>query len=198
MHELPQENPPRYVVIMNTEIFTPEEAKYHHHFEKLASIMRDLVKPYRVAYDFGCGDGYYVDELSNTAEIVYGIEGSRIDNTLIGSEKHNVRFIQWDLRSPLYIPSERGLVSCIEVMEHIHAEYHDTVMDTLSRHCGGTLLLTWAVRGQTGTRHVAERDENEVVPYVAQWGFNLNREKTDKYRARVGEYMSKSIYLFER
>lgn len=191
---------PKHVVIMNTEIFTPEEAKHHHHFGELANVMKELVRPYQVAYDFGCGDGYYVKEIETctTVSKVYGIEGSRIYNTLIGTESPMIEFIQWDLRSPLYIPDVRGFVSCIEVMEHIHAEYHDTVMDTLSRHCGGTLLLTWAIRGQTGTRHVAERDENEVVPYVAQWGFKLNREKTDEYRARVGSYMSKSIYLFER
>lgn len=185
---------------MNSEIFTPEEAKHHHHFGELAAILKELSAPYMVAYDFGCGDGYYVNELQTADQLakMYGIEGSRIDNTLIGSENPLIEFIQWDLRHPLYIPDQRGLVSCIEVMEHIHAEYHDTVMDTLSRHCGGTLLLTWAVRGQTGTRHVAERNENEVTHYVRNWGFVLNREKTDEYRQRVGSYMSKSIYVFER
>ena len=86
-------------------------------------------------------------------------------------------------------------------MEHVHADYHDIVMDTLSRHCDGTLLLTWAVPGQGGTRHVSERSAEQVIPYVAQWGFVFNESQSLRMRKKVGNecgYMKNTIYLFER
>lgn len=183
----------------NSEIFTPEEARHHHHFPELANVMNEQICGDSPVYDFGAGDAWYTGinapEFPKTT--FYAIEGSLNPAMLSGVPLENVTTIQWDLRNPAYF-GVRGTVFCIEVMEHIHAEYHDTVMDTLSRHCAGTLLLSWAVRGQTGTRHVAERNENEVVPYVAKWGFSLDREKSEEYRRRVGSYFSNSLYLFRR
>lgn len=191
---------------MNTEIFSPQEAMHHHHFDQLLEVMNEILNSFDaepsniVHYDLGCGDAWYIKNLAirNPQASFVGVEGSLIEETLNGVLLDSVQVIQWDLRNPLYIGKNRGFVSCIEVMEHVHADFHDVVMNTLSRHCAGTLLISWAVRGQTGTRHVAERNENEVIPYVERWGFRLNRAKTDEYRQRVGSYLAKSLYLFER
>jgi hypothetical protein len=74
-------------------------------------------------------------------------------------------------------------------------------MDTLSRHCTGKLLLTWAVPGQGGLRHVAERTQEQVVPYVRRWGFTFLPEESEQWREIVGvdlSWFKKSIYLFQR
>ena len=63
--------------------------------------------------------------------------------------------VQWDLAHPLWL-GLKGHVMSIEVAEHLAAEHHDTFMDTLSRHCTGKLVLTWATVGQGGLRHIAE------------------------------------------
>jgi hypothetical protein len=181
---------------MNTEIFTPEEAKHHHHVQALLDEMIQITPICGAHTDFGCGDGWYVDGMNAAGFDSFGVEGSRIPNTLSNPD----RFLQWDLRYPLWL-NRRGVVSCIEVMEHIHHEHHDTVMDTLSRHCAGTLLLTWAVPGQGGTRHVSERTQEQVVPYVAQWGFSFNEAESMRMRQWVGAecgYMKNTIYLFQR
>jgi hypothetical protein len=180
---------------MNTEIFTPEEANHHHHVQSLLDEMRQLCKGAVMHTDFGCGDGWYVNELRLHGIDSFGVEGSRIPRILNSDD-----FFQWDLRYPLWLP-RKGFVSCVEVMEHVHHDYHDIVMDTLSRHCSGTLLLTWAVPGQGGTRHVSERSQEQVVPYVAQWGFSLNEAESMRMREKVGNecgYMRNTIYLFQR
>lgn len=187
---------------MNTEIFSPEEAKHHHHVKKLLEYMLDFTKSESHMYDFGAGDGYYVENIATKYPLcqVHGVEGSRIRFTLEPPVLPNLQAIQWDLTYPAYF-GPRGFVSCIEVAEHIHAEKHDTLMDTLSRHCREYLLLTWAVRGQGGCRHVSERNESEVVPYVEKWGFGLHGGLTEEMRKNVGKecgYMKNSIYIFQR
>ena len=183
----------------NTEIFTPEEAQHHHHFTELANVMAEIIGDNKTVYDFGAGDAWYAE--TNAPKFpgttFYAIEGSLNPAMLKGVHPPNVQTVQWDLRNPLYL-GKRGIVFCVEVMEHIHAEYHDTVMNTLSRHCSGTLLLSWAIRGQTGTRHVAERNGDEVVPYLKKWGFSVDGDKTGEYRTRVGSYFSNSLYLLRR
>lgn len=180
---------------MNDEIFTPEEAQHHHHVSSLLDEMKNHATSSSLHIDFGCGDGWYVNEMLASGRASFGVEGSRIPRIL-----NSENFLQWDLRYPLWL-NKKGFVSCVEVMEHVHADYHDIVMDTLSRHCNGTLLLTWAVPGQGGTRHVSERSAEQVIPYVTQWGFAFNETDSLRMRQKVGSecgYMKNTIYLFER
>lgn len=184
---------------MNTEIFTTDESQHHHHVASLARLAAEWFDSRGPLIDFGCGDGYYLSEIYLTngllAEQVIGVEGTRkIANPLWAN------IVQWDLCHPLWL-GLKGDVMSVEVAEHLDAQHHEAYMDNLSRHCSHKLLLTWAVRGQGGTRHVAERDEHEVVPYVRQWGFDFLKEESYRWREIVGQecgYMRNTIYLFQR
>jgi hypothetical protein len=178
---------------VNTEIFTDRELDGYQNVEPLVPLLRNWFDLEFPILDFGCGPAFYIDRLSDQFKTI-GIEG----NHFLTRGKPNR--IQWDLNYPIWI-GFKGNVLCVEVMEHIDASHHDTIMDTLSRHCARKLCLTWAIRGQGSLRHVAERDENEVVPYISQWGLRFLAEETHRWRQAVTKncpYMGKSLYLFER
>ena len=204
---------------MNTEIFTDAECKEHVHSIKLGALIKDWfggpdllperprvseaakrkVKGLGPVLDFGCGNGSYLEYLAAYPfPRLIGVDGthSMTDaDGLFGPE-----YVQWDLAHPLWL-GVKGNVMSIEVAEHLHAQHHDTYLDTLSRHCTGKLVLTWAVRGQGGLRHVSERNQTEVVPYVERWGFKFLAEESNRWRAEAGQDLSwfgKSIYLFQR
>ena len=203
---------------MNTEIFQANEYGAHEFSPKLAALVSkwfagdaggSAPRKYDSdsVIDFGAGPGRYCQHLAATHRFksVIGVEGcvamtlpEGAYNQQKSQQPHQM--IQWDLSVPLWL-GVRGHVMSIEVAEHLHAQHHDTFMDTLSRHCTGKLLLTWAVPGQGGLRHVAERTQEQVVPYVRRWGFTFLPEESEQWREIVGvdlSWFKKSIYLFQR
>ena len=214
----------------NPEIFSLQECSEHRLSQVLAELIKDwfggglecpplaegaVRKKQRGALstqsviDFGCGNGAYCEYLSRYAfENVVGVEGTHAMTfsppPTPGGFRYNgqkeVQMVQWDLAHPLWL-GLKGHVMSIEVAEHLAAEHHDTFMDTLSRHCTGKLVLTWATVGQGGLRHISERTEAQVVPYVERWGFKFQAEESRRWRELVAKelgYFRESIYLFQR
>ena len=211
---------------MNSEIYHPGEYREHEFSSRLAELARGWFAnhpnmpvtepPARrrnvegaadPVIDFGAGPGRYCDYFGQPPYMfkkIIGVEGcAAMTYRIQGAQQLQqlpYEMIQWDLAHPLWL-GVKGNVMSVEVAEHLHADHHDTFMDTLSRHCSGKLLLTWATRGQGGLRHISERDQSEVVPYVARWGFRFLEEESNRWREDVGQQLSwfgKSIYLFER
>lgn len=196
---------------VNDEIFTMAEAAGHHFSEKLAGRAAEFFSPQEPVLDFGCGNASYLVYLRGRGFSGIGVEGTHgLTYRVPGHEQPSARFgrksrpslqlVQWDLQHPLWL-GVKGNVMSVEVAEHLHAGHHDAFMDNLSRHCAGKLLLTWAVPGQGGLRHVSERTQEQVVPYAARWGFAYLEEESLRWREEVAEelgYFRKSIYLFQR
>jgi len=64
-----------------------------------------------------------------------------------------------------------------------------------------TLILSWAIKGQGGHRHINEKNADEIVPKLQEFGFWLDVDKTNKWRELAGDDLSwfkHSIYCFER
>ena len=195
---------------MNDEIFTMTEAGGHQFSKKLAELATEFFSPGEPVLDFGCGNASYLKYLQDHGFSGFGVEGTHgltyeapRPQELAQRRANPVPclvLLQWDLQHPLWL-GLKGNVMSVEVAEHLHAGHHDAFMDNLSRHCTGKLLLTWAVPGQGGLRHVSERTQEQVVPYVARWGFGFLEAESLRWRAVVAEelgYFRHSIYLFGR
>lgn len=187
------------------------EASGHQFSGVLAKLAAEFFSPGQPVLDFGCGNASYLMYLLDRGFSGIGVEGTHgltYQDTKSqepargnGNEaKPPLQLVQWDLQHPVWL-GVKGNVMSVEVAEHLHGGHHDAFMDNLSRHCTGKLLLTWAVPGQGGLRHVSERTQEQVAPYAARWGFCFLQEESLRWRAEVAQelgYFRNSIYLFQR
>jgi SAM-dependent methyltransferase len=116
--------------------------------------------------DMGCGNGAYsmffineagykvkaIDGNPNTPELTQGI-GSVQDFT-----------VPFDL-------GIHDLVLCLEVAEHIPAEFEAEFVKNLARHTGKHLVLSWGIPGQDGLGHVNCRENKYVIDLITSHGF---------------------------
>lgn len=183
------------------ERFNAEEAAKHRHSNWLAQKLGEMFgHDSRPLYDFGCGDGYYLNQIRLAARgfkfHCVGIDASPV----IPDKKWPYIIHPIDAASPITL-GPPGDVICLEVAEHIAGQRLVGLLDNLQNHCNGTLVLSWAVRGQAGTRHVSCRNEEEVMDLVVPRKFDLLEDTTNHWREGAGQdlwWFKKSLYLFKK
>ena len=147
---------------------------------KLAGFLVSYLDKTVPTYDFGCGMGTYLLSLQNNGfERLHGFEGDPpFAHHFAGIERH-------DLTKPLVV-APPGNVLCLEVSEHVPAQYAGTLLDTITAACADRLVLSWAIRGQAGLGHVNCLDSYEVLPMLMGRGFSLDMSATRQARALGG------------
>lgn len=99
--------------------------------------------------DLGSGTGAMVNMARKIGIEAYGVD-------LINGPEH--WFIRHDLTTPFdHWPNPRfGLVTCLEVAEHLPEDAASVLCDTIARHLapGGKLIFSAAMPGQRGEHHV--------------------------------------------
>jgi len=181
------------------ERFTREEASKHRHSDRLAACLVGALAYDRTPlYDFGCGDGYYLQQIRLASRSLKPCIG--VDASIDIPNPHWPYIIHpCDAAVPLHL-GPPGDVICLEVAEHIRADRLNGLLANLESHCRGILVLSWAVRGQAGTRHVSCRDEHEVMAMVLPLGFRYLKDTTLIWREEAGQdlwWFKKSLYLFQ-
>lgn len=188
------------------EVFTPSEMEdlKKYHIKSLVNVLVEEFDSTIPTYDFGCGDGWYLGQLQQQGfreEHLTGFEGCR-DLSKVQCCFNPSRIVSpIDVASQIYFGAEPGNVMSIEVAEHIHESRLDTFLDNLTRHCSHKLVLSWAVRGQAGNRHISCRNQEEVVPMLEAQGFTFDGKATTWARLHVVKecaYMGKSLYIFNK
>lgn len=177
-------------------IFSERDRATHHHCEPLCAAIIDLLKGRREAalVDYGCGPGSYVEALRNAGFNAIGVDGSPDERPFL---------IDGNLCLPLHIlPMTRKTALCLEVGEHIPADYTGVFLDNITREAD-TLVMSWAVRGQGGVGHVNCLDNIEVQVMLQERGFTYDQESTGILRAAVvaGKscvWFAKTIMVFHR
>lgn len=98
--------------------------------------------------DVGCGTGAMV----RTARAL-GVDACGIDQLV--TPEYGQGFFKHDLSQPIDLERKFGMVTTIEVAEHLQPEYADTFCDTLAKHvtATGLLIFTAAMPGQAGFNH---------------------------------------------
>lgn len=166
------------------------EAQYHQSSEFLGdyfSLRFDIEKP---VIDFGCGPGYYVRRLMDAGFRAYGYDGY----------KANEWVRECDLSKPFDL-GLRGTVISLEVGEHIPKEFQEVYTDTITRHCDGLLVMSWAEVGHPGIGHVNCRDQDEVIADIVGRGFLFLNNETAEVRKGIEDnvdWFRRTLLIFER
>ena len=143
-------------------------------------------------YDFGCGIGAYLALLRSRGFVnTTGFEGDPPHDGQHAAVQH-------DLTEPFTVPIP-GNVLCLEVGEHVPATYEDVLLDTITRAVRGTLILSWAVRGQGGDGHVNCLDNVEVIGRVCSRGLRYLAGRSVGARACADlPWFKNTLMVFER
>lgn len=98
--------------------------------------------------DVGCGTGALV----RTARALH-VDAIGVDQLV--TPAYGDGFVKHDLTQPLDLKRIFGMVTTLEVAEHLKDEYSDVFVDSLARHVAplGVLIFTAALPGQSGFNH---------------------------------------------
>lgn len=111
-------------------------------------------------FDFGCSNGYYLDMLNqkiNNINLI-GVE----PEVMLCKYKKFDNILDYDLSKPFQLQT-KGLVICLEVIEHIPKEFETIVIENIINHCEDFLFISWARPGQGGLGHVNEQSLSYVI-----------------------------------
>ena len=175
-----------------TGYWNEEEAKNNHDFsEALAEWLGWYFHKKENVVDFGCGNGKYVSYLQDKGFNIIGIEGA---NTVTETNQ----FIEQDLTSAFWFECDNGI--CLEVGEHIPAEYVKQFIDNITGNVKNTIVLSWALPGQEGYHHVNCKSNEWVINEMEQRGFKYLQDDSDLARDIVEDrfqYFKNTIMIFQ-
>ena len=119
--------------------------------------------------DFGCGMGDYVHTLQQMGLACAGYDGN--PNT----EELTKGLCQvLDLTEPFDLGKQFDWVLSLEVAEHIPLKYEKIYLDNLVRHAKEGIIMSWALKGQTGAGHCNTQDNDYVREKMAAYGFETD------------------------
>jgi hypothetical protein len=111
-------------------------------------------------------------------------------------------FVQWaDLTLPLHTArgSPADWVLCLEVGEHLPAQYEETFLDNVDaqNRCGA--ILSWAVEGQAGKGHVNMHNNDYIIGAMTRRGYTYDAATSQAGRdVATLPWMKNTFMLFTR
>ena len=128
----------------------------------------------RSILDLGSGSGYSAHYFHSAGMQVTAVDGLLENcNTAVYPTMHV------DLTTTR-VKMKVDLVHCQEVVEHIEEKYLDNLLGSMS--CGKFILMTNALPGQGGYHHVNEQPTEYWVKHLADWGYQVLVEDTNRVR----------------
>lgn len=166
----------------------------HQSSSNLAKFLLEYLSKDRPVYDFGCGKGYYLNELAKQGFKCVGVEGFQLNNFL-----HDDVIVH-DLSKPFDM-GEQGHVISLEVGEHIPKSGEQSFLDSIARNCKGKLIFSWALPGQPGVGHVNCQPQRYIIREVERRGFKYLPDVTLQTRAIIEDnvdWFRRTLLIFER
>lgn len=184
--------------ISKTGFWSGDNAHLHHvKCEPLAVWLLEYLKDQKEnkIYDFGCGLGYYLDFLSNRGfSNCTGFEGDIPVNKIFQN------IVKQDLTVPFSI-KERGTCIFFEVAEHIPSEHEEILLKNVVGACNDKIIMSWAVRGQSGLGHVNCLNNDEVIDRMKNLGFSYLKEDSISARSvdlSSAPWFKNTIMIFKK
>ena len=150
----------------------------HVFIPELSQAINDYVQQNNIkdVYDFGCGKGEYLDQLTKTYPHIEatGFEGYQTDVVF-----KNV--VKLDLANILDLKPV-DLVISIEVGEHIPKQFEQVFIDNISKSAKSHAIVSWAIEGQGGNGHVNCQNNEYIIDQMIKRGWVLDKETTDAIR----------------
>lgn len=171
---------------------------YHIHSQNLSDFICDYLKEDKTipVYDFGCGMGKYLKDLyANGYTNICGIEPDAPDKSIT-----EFKIYDFDLTTDFTI-APKGHVICLEVGEHIPPQHTKQFLYNIDKACGNHLILSWAIKGQGGTGHFNELNNDEVIPMFEAMGFGFLQQDSLMARGVIENhcaYFKNTIMIFKR
>jgi len=183
------------MTVLPTGIWTQDTADATHQSSPvLAAFLAGYLPKDQPVIDFGCGNAYYLGQLSQQGFATIGYEGYPLNN--FQAPLVHVA----DLTQPIDA-GVRGSVISLEVGEHLPASAQETFMHTVTSHCLRHLIFSWAEVGQPGLGHINCRHQADVIADVCRRGFFYKKELTHSVRRTIEEHCSwfqRTLLIFER
>ena len=144
--------------------------------------------------DLGCGLGHYTHQLQNVVETCDGFDGNPFTKELTNG-KCNVL----DLTDPHKFETQYDWVLSLEVGEHIPKTYEDIFIDNLSENCINGIVLSWAVKGQSGCGHVNCQNNDYIIDKFKSKNFTYDSDASQKLRKSSSlSWFKNTIMVFRK
>jgi glycosyltransferase involved in cell wall biosynthesis len=136
--------------------------------------------PGKIFGDIGCGNGYIISNLYNKySKKVWGVDGSEyfmdnIDRSVLSMVK------RVDLTNKAKL-DKADVAICLEVAEHISAEFSDILVNNIVSVNAKTIIFTAAPPGQAGVNHINLQDHKYWVNKFLANGYLLDESLSSKF-----------------
>ncbi len=184
------------IIVHENGYWSGEDTCTEHCFDpKLASALIQffkIEKAHRIV-DFGCGMGDYVKAFLTHELFCKGYDGN--PNTYQLSK--GVASVA-DLSKPLTLETYDWVMS-LEVGEHLPKKAERTFIENLHRHNKKGIILSWAVKGQTGFGHVNEQNNDYIKQLMSEYGYvnDLEAEALLKKEASL-RWFKNTLMVFRK
>jgi len=144
----------------------------------LGALLHDRLQPKSVI-DVGAGPGIYLVPFKERGCQVLAIDGCPAGGESVAPEEFQIV----DLRAAWDPPQVFDLALCIEVGEHLHFEFHDTLVATLVK-CAPLIYFSAARPGQGGEGHYGEATKEYWLEKFGQHGIHKHA-LSDQIQAHI-------------
>jgi SAM-dependent methyltransferase len=143
--------------------------------------------------DVGCGTGKSLDWLLSKGIDALGVEGSE---AAIRHAENPEKIQRHDLNTPLELGRTFDLVWCFEVAEHIHPDFTDAFLSTLTKH-SDHIVMSAAHPGQGGIGHFNEQPRIYWIEKLARLGFVHDDHARNRF-VRDWTWFPENLFIFRR
>ena len=161
------------------------------------TLVRDLAVT--SVLDLGCGACNFANAFKMYGcERVVAVDGSHYAEDTARSD---IEFLQHDLTTSLNVNGFFELVLCVEVIEHIKAQYEEVVLDSIARHANKWIVFTGAAPEQVGIGHVNCRSKQYWIDKFDALGFEVvpcEALKVEWTRGKVKNWYLDNLLILKR
>ena len=142
--------------------------------------------------DFGCGNGKYVEQMSEFLECK-GFDGN--PNTSILT---NGLGIEMDLSKPVRVKQADWVLS-LEVGNHIPEDFEGTFLENIYKTAKKGVIISWAIPRQKGPGQLNKQPNSYIISKFTDNGFTYDSEITERLR-KSSEFfwLKKSLMVFRK
>jgi cyclopropane fatty-acyl-phospholipid synthase-like methyltransferase len=162
---------------------------------KLADAIVDFLRKEKAEtlVDFGCGDGDYVNHFIKNGIHAIGYDGNPVTEDASGGT-----CLVLDLSNLVDLHKRYDWVMSLEVGEHLPKQYETIFIENLVRHVKDGLILSWAVKGQGGTGHFNEQNNDYIKKFFSDIGWYNDLEAENHLRESAAVHWFKNTVMVFR
>lgn len=144
--------------------------------------------------DFGCGMGAYVSQFRGLGIAADGYDGNP-ETPILSQGICSVK----DLSEPFLLDQTYDWVMSLEVGEHLPQQFERIFIENILRHAKTGIVISWAIKGQGGTGHFNEQDNEYIKSIFEEYGCvnDLAAENFLRSKAECG-WFKNSLMVFRK